>query len=51
MPKKHTVQQIVNRLEKELYNELGEEDTAYQEGYPDGIRALAKIIKKTYKIR
>ena len=51
MPKKHTLKQIVNRLEKELYDELGEEDTAYQEGYSDGIRTLAKIIKKVYKIR
>lgn len=36
---------IIHHLEKELHDELGEEDSHYQEVYSDGMRALAKYVK------
>lgn len=36
-----TVGVLVRQLEKELYEELGEQDNQYQEGFVDGLRTLA----------
>lgn len=44
-PKAKSVKVIIHRLEKALYEEMGEEDSHYQEGYSDGMRALAKYVK------
>jgi|CXWK01.1.fsa_nt_gi hypothetical protein len=39
------VQRIIDRLQAKLYKELGEENADYQEGYGDGMDALARALK------
>lgn len=43
--KKLSVKDLVAKLERAMYADLGESDNDYQEGYSDGLRALARHVR------